>query len=278
MGYVFDFHDARSYAAWWTHQKDRWSVALEFELMIKLLKPSPGESILDIGCGLGMSSQRLLNHGLNVTGIDPSPYMLDISGANLGNRVDLYRGYAEDLPFDDNSFNYAIFFLSIEFVNDPSKAIAEACRVAKDRVFVGFFNRYAIKGIQRLFTGFTGHTVFRQARFYSVWEVKKLVRGIAGSVPITWRTVCLLPGAPTNILRNFEQSTLVQQSPFGAFAGLTVTVVPKFRTRPMAIPYRPRTHARVLSGSAPVGSTASRQPTATGKSCRTFSRNGRSGG
>ena len=46
MGYVFDFHDARSYAAWWAQQKDRWSVAAEFELMISLLKPSPGESIL----------------------------------------------------------------------------------------------------------------------------------------------------------------------------------------------------------------------------------------
>ena len=191
--------------------------------------------------------------------------MLDITVGSLGHQVDLYRGFAEDLPFDDNSFNHAIFFLSMEFVNDPAKAIAEACRVAKDRVFVGFFNRYAIKGIQRLITGFSEQTVFRHARFYSIWEIKKMVRNIVGSVPISWRTVCLLPGAPAKVLRNFEESTIVQQSPFGAFAGLVVTVVPKFRTRPLAIRYQPRTHARVLSGSAPVGSTASGRSAATQK-------------
>lgn len=256
MGYVFDFHDARSYADWWSQQSDQWAAALELELMTNLLKPCQGESILDIGCGIGMSAQHLLNLGLNVTGIDPSPYMLDVALENLGNRADLYRGFAEELPFDDNSFNHALFFLSLEFINDPSRAIAEAFRVAKDRVFLGFFNRYALKGIQRLLTGFSTYAAFQHARFFSIWEVKKLTRSLLGPVPVTWRTVCHLPGAPTKVLRNLEQSYIVQQSPFGAFAGLSVTVVPRFRTRPLAMRYKPKASARLMPGSAPVGSTA----------------------
>jgi SAM-dependent methyltransferase len=269
MGYVFDFHDARSYAEWWSKQNEKWAAYLELELMIKLLKPSAGESILDIGCGTGMSTRHLLNMGLNITGIDPSPYMLDISLLNLGHRVELYRGFAEDLPFDDNSFNHALFFLSLEFVNDPVKAIAEACRVAKDRVFFGFFNRYAIKGIQRMITGGAFHPTFRQARFFSVWEVKKLVREVVGDVPVTWRTVCHLPGTPAKVLRNIEQSQIIQQSPFGAFAGLAVTVMPKFRTRPLAIRYLPKHRTRLLTGSVPVGSTAADRSHAKGDTgCR----------
>jgi ubiquinone/menaquinone biosynthesis C-methylase UbiE len=256
MGYVFEFQDARSYADWWSQQSGQWAAALELELMTNLLNPCPGETILDIGCGIGMSSRHLLNLGLNVTGIDPSPYMLDIALENHGNQVDLYRGFAEELPFDDNSFNHALFFLSLEFVNDPSKAIAEAFRVAKDRVFIGFFNRYALKAIQRMLTGFTTYTAFQHARYFSIWEVKKLARSLLGSVPITWRTVCHLPGSPAKVLRNLEQSYIVQQSPFGAFAGLSVTVLPKFRTRPLAMRYKPKTSARIIPGSAPVGSTA----------------------
>ena len=36
------------------------------------------------------------------------PYMLDLAAKYLCNRVDLHRGVAEDMPFDDNSFNHAI--------------------------------------------------------------------------------------------------------------------------------------------------------------------------
>lgn len=215
--------------------------------MLNLLKPVGGESVLDIGCGTGFSIEPLIESGLDVTGIDPSPYMLDIAAANLGQRLDLYRGYAEDLPFDDNSFNHACFFTSLEFVDDPSKAVAEACRVAKDKVFIGFLNRYALKGFQRRLQGIFTPTIFNHARFFSIWELKSLVRCMAGPVPVTWRTVAQLPNASAKLVQAFEQSQIVQRSPFGAFAGLLVTLVPRFRTRPLAIRYRSKETTTVLS-------------------------------
>ena len=92
MGYVFDFKDARSYAQWIWRQRNHWTATLQNQLMLKLLKPCAGESILSIGCGTGMCTQPLLDLGLSVTGIDPSPYMLDIAHESVGRRVDLYRG------------------------------------------------------------------------------------------------------------------------------------------------------------------------------------------
>ena len=130
MGYIFDFHDAKRYDDWLIKRKNRLAADLESRLMMSMLDPAKGESVLDIGCGTGASSIPLLEKGLEVTGIDPSPYLLDIMSETLGNRVSLYRGYAEDLPFDDNSFNHACLFTALEFVDDPKKASEEAFRVA----------------------------------------------------------------------------------------------------------------------------------------------------
>ncbi len=247
MGYVFDFHDAQSYAKSILEHGNRCMVELESQLMLNLLNPSPGESVLDIGCGTGFSIKPLLESSLNVTGIDPSPYMLDLANETLGQKVDLYRGYAEDLPFDDNSFNHASFFTTLEFVEDPSKAIEEACRVAKDKVFIGFLNSYALKGIQRRLQGIFTTTIFNKARFFSVWELKALARSMAGPVPIEWRTVLQLSNAQGKLLQAFEQSEFVQRCPFGAFAGLVVTLVPRFRTRPLTMRYRSKKNKTPLT-------------------------------
>jgi SAM-dependent methyltransferase len=247
MGYVFDFHDARSYAQSLLQQPNHCAIALESQLMLNLLQPRTGDSVLDIGCGTGVNLEPLLEAGINVTGIDPSPYMLDLAIHHLGPRVDFYRGYAEDLPFDDNSFNHACFFTSLEFVNDPAKAMEEACRVAKDKVFIGFLNRFALKGVQRRLKGVFTDTIFNRARFFSVWELKALVRETAGPVPIQWRTVLQLTNAQGKLTQAFEQSDIVQRCPFGAFAGLVATLVPRFRTRPLAIRYQPKKSTRAVT-------------------------------
>jgi SAM-dependent methyltransferase len=247
MGYVFDFHDAQNYAESLLKQRNRCMLALENQLMLNLLQPAVGESVLDIGCGTGISLEPLLDCGLNTTGIDPSPYMLEIASDKLGQKADLYRGFAEDLPFDDNSFNHATFFTSLEFVDDPAKAIEEACRVAKDRVFIGFLNSYALKGIQRRLQGIFTPTIFNKARFFSVWELKTMVQKMAGPVPINWRTVLQLTNGNGKLTQAFEQSEIVQRFPFGAFAGLAVTLVPRFRTRPLTMRYRPKSTKSALT-------------------------------
>jgi SAM-dependent methyltransferase len=188
--------------------------------------------------------------GLNVTGIDPSPYMLDICKANLNNRVDFYRCFAEDLPFEDNAFNHAFFFISLEFVNDPAKALEEACRVAKDRIFIGFLNRMAVKAAGRRMKGFFSDAICKQTRFFSVWEIKKMVRQAAGPVPVSWRTVCQLPGSTFSMIRRVEQSHLVQHCPFGVFGGVVATLMPRFRTRPLVLRRPAKKNRPLVAGSA----------------------------
>ncbi|MCG6908813.1 MAG: methyltransferase domain-containing protein [Deltaproteobacteria bacterium] len=245
MGYVFDFNDAVAYDRWVNNPRTHKTARLENRLMTDMLKPIKGETLLDIGCGTGASLHPFLELGLSVTGIDPSPYMLDVSARNYGDRVDLYRGIAEDLPFEDNSFNHASLVTTLEFVDDPLKALEEACRVAKDRIFVGVLNRYAFKGVQRRLQGIFSHTIYNRARFFSVWEVKQMFRDLLGrDIPVSWRTVSQLPATTGEAAMKFETSGIVQRFPFGAFAGIVVTLVPRFKTRPLIV----RHHAK--SGAA----------------------------
>ncbi len=238
MGHVFEFNDAREYENWLKSPGRRYAAELESRLMMDMLKPMSGETLLDIGCGTGASLQPFVDFGLQVTGIDPSPYMLDIAIENVRHRVDFYRGFAEDLPFDDNSFNYATLITSLEFVETPRQALEEACRVAKDKVFIGVLNRYALKGFERRVRGMFAPTIFNRARFFSVWEIKQMLADLLSKAPMSWRTVCQLPVTGNSLLSRIEKSTLVQRCPFGSFAGIVVSLVPRFRIRPLTLRYK----------------------------------------
>ena len=238
MSYIFDFNDAVAYEKWFQNPRNRFVFELENRLMFDMLKPAKGERVLEIGCGTGTGLLTFIDAGVQVTGLDPSPYMLDIALKNVGNSADLHRGFAEDLPFEDNSFNHACFFTTLEFVEDPKRAIEEASRVAKDRIFLGVLNRYALKGIQRRVKGIFTSTIYNRAHFFSIWELKQITRSFLGDVPISWRTVCHFPAATGWVTRRMEKSAMLQRCPWGAFIGMVVTLVPRFKTRPLAVPIK----------------------------------------
>lgn len=227
-----------NYERWISDENNRVIIDLETRLMLSMLKPVCGESLLDIGCGTGVSLKPYLGKGIQLTGIDPSPHMLDIAKVNLGHRVDLYRGYSEDLPFDDNAFNHAVLFLTLEFTDNPEKAIAEACRVAKDCVFIGILNKYSLVTLQYRIAGLFRRSIYNYARFFSIGQVRRMVFSQTGRIPFIWRTVLQLPGTPNGMIYRLEENRYVQRSPFGAFAGMISVPVPRLRTIPLALKSR----------------------------------------
>jgi SAM-dependent methyltransferase len=245
MGYVFNRKDAIEYDQWFKNPDNRLFSNLEKKLMIEMLKPARRETVLDIGCGNGESLIPFLETGLSATGIDPSQDMLDSASGRLGNRVELHRGFAEDLPFDDNSFNYAAFFTSLEFVDNPEKAVQEACRVAKDKIFIGFLNSFSINFINVRAKGVFFESVYRHARFFNVWELKRIIRNILGDVPVSWSTVNRFSYPAQIIAEKLDKINIANKYPFGSFAGIVVTLVPRFRTTALPITYPKRTSSAV---------------------------------
>ena len=235
MGYVFDFQDAGSYDAWFEQTRNKYCLDLEIKLMMELLCPEKGQRILDIGCGTGISLEPLLDREVYLTGLDPSLYMLDLASKRLGHQVDLHRGSAEDLPFEDNAFDSAIMFTSLEFTDRPAKAIEEACRVTKDTVVLCVLNRYAPINMVRRFKSFFVTNIYSQAHFFSIWELKKILFAILGNVPVKWKTTLQFPFACGQIAGAIENIGIVQKSFFGTLIGMRIKPVPTFRTRPLLL-------------------------------------------
>ncbi len=243
MGYVFDFNNAGSYDAWFNQPKNQYCLDLEIKLMMDLLDPQKGQRILDIGCGTGKSLEPLLEKGLSLTGIDPSPYMLDVAAKKFKDKVDLHKAHAEDLPFDDNAFDSAVIFTSLEFTDRPAKAVEEACRVAKDSVVIVVLNRYAPLNIIRRLKSFFKSSLYVHAHFFSIWELKQIMFAILGNVPVTWKTTLQFPFASGRMASYIENIRIVQKSFFGTMIGMRIKPVPKFRTRPLALKIKtPKTY------------------------------------
>jgi ubiquinone/menaquinone biosynthesis C-methylase UbiE len=234
MGYVFDFNTAQAYEEWCDQPNCRSALDHETRLMFELLNPMRGRRILDIGCGHGIGLKAFNDADLEVTGLDPSPYMLDSARTRLGHQADLHRGVAEDMPFDDNAFHYACIIKTLEFVNTPEKALEEAFRVTRERVFIGLVNRRAMSPdpceSRDLPAPFCDH-----AHFIGLRKLKKMIRRLAGHVPVTFQTLWR-PSVPLRkVADKLMLVPLMQQMPISIYTGIVVTLNPRWKTRPLTL-------------------------------------------
>ena len=91
-----------------------------------------GQRVLDVGCGPGaLTTELVARLGAEaVTAVDPSePFVEAARDRHPG--VDVQRAAAEDLPFDDDSFDAALAQLVVHFMTDPVAGIREMARVTR---------------------------------------------------------------------------------------------------------------------------------------------------
>ncbi len=99
-----------------------------------LLALSPGDGVLDVGCGPGNFTRefaRMVGPGGLVVGLDASDTMLARAVRDSGGdeRVAYVRGDATRLPFRDSSFDAICCFAALHMVDDPWAALDEMTRV-----------------------------------------------------------------------------------------------------------------------------------------------------
>ncbi len=236
MSYIFDFNNSQLYKKWAKDPLNAKIITKQIELAYNMLAPIPGASILDIGCKLGYHLEFFIKKGLNAAGIEASPYLIDIATKKLENKVDIHKGVFEDLPFKDNSFDYSLLITALEFTENPIKTVEEACRVTKDKIFIGILNKYAVKNIERKIKGIFSDTIYKKARFFAIWEINNIIKSLMGDIPITWKTSYQpLPLIKESTLKNENLENILRKNPFGAFAGITAVLKPTFRTAPLKL-------------------------------------------
>lgn len=100
-------------------------------------------TILDIGCGGGANIAKMAAHcpqGI-IYGIDASNESIAFSQKknrkHLGKRCFIEKGYAENLPFQKDSFDLVTAFETVYFWNDLTATFQEIARVLKpDGIFL----------------------------------------------------------------------------------------------------------------------------------------------
>jgi ubiquinone/menaquinone biosynthesis C-methylase UbiE len=91
-----------------------------------------GERVLDVACGTGNASIPAAGMGGIVTGVDITPELLEAARRNAENyrvEVEWVEGDAQDLPFEDGSFDVVVSTFGCMFAPDHAKAAAEIARV-----------------------------------------------------------------------------------------------------------------------------------------------------
>ncbi|MDR9437803.1 MAG: class I SAM-dependent methyltransferase [Thiohalophilus sp.] len=153
------------YDHWYHTPRGQWISDREFDLLLKLLNPTAGASLLDVGCGTGHFTRRFHQTGLSVTGVDPDPVMLAYAREHSAG-IEYIEGTAEQLPFDDKQFDYSSAITSLCFVDNPVTALQEIWRVSKHGVVLGLLNRRSLLYRQK-----AGHGAYAGARWDSRADV-----------------------------------------------------------------------------------------------------------
>jgi demethylmenaquinone methyltransferase/2-methoxy-6-polyprenyl-1,4-benzoquinol methylase len=105
--------------------------------MVDHIVPERPELILDVASGTaGVAIQLARRTGSQVVGIDLTERMLRQGAANVAaagesGQVRLVVGKAQELPFDDATFDALTFTYLLRYVDDPAATLAELARVVK---------------------------------------------------------------------------------------------------------------------------------------------------
>lgn len=113
------------------------------DLLVELCHIDEHKYVLDVGCGAGVTPVYIAKkYGSRVVGVDILPMMVERSmeRANkeqVTDRTEFRVADAQDLPFDDDTFDAVITESVTAFPEDKQRAVNEYARVTKPGGYVG---------------------------------------------------------------------------------------------------------------------------------------------
>ncbi|HKI23622.1 MAG TPA: class I SAM-dependent methyltransferase [Gaiellaceae bacterium] len=123
---------------------DRYAALLSFgqdprwrRFLVSRMDVEPDARVLDVATGTAAVAIELVRRfGCRVVGLDQSGEMLAearrrVDAAALSDRIELVQGEAEQLTFDDASFDGLTFTYLLRYVTDPLATLRELARVVR---------------------------------------------------------------------------------------------------------------------------------------------------
>jgi len=125
--------DARTgYGVWSAHydQTDNPIIALEEPTVWSIFDPLPAGRVLDVACGTGRHTRRLVELGHQVTGVDYTAPMLAVARREVP-RAHYSEADLRALPLASEAFDLVVCGLALAHVGELAAAVAELARVLR---------------------------------------------------------------------------------------------------------------------------------------------------
>ncbi len=130
-------------------QRESWSFFAPIEVftaapaarLVRYAGIAAGQRVLDVGTGTGVVALTAARTGAQVTGLDLTPALLERARENAALAelsIDWREGDAEDLPFEDASFDVVVSQFGHMFAPRAEVAIAQMLRVLRPRGTLAF--------------------------------------------------------------------------------------------------------------------------------------------
>jgi SAM-dependent methyltransferase len=208
--------DPAAYDAWYHTPRGAWIADTEFSLLMSLLRPAPGASLLDVGCGTGYFSRRFAAAGLRVTGIDPDKAAIGFAREQASAiAISYLAGTANDLPFPDQAFDYCTAITSLCFIADPASAVREMWRVSRSGMVLGLLNRRSLLHRKK-----HGRGGYAGARWDTAGDVRHWATDLKPDPLMKTRYGIYLPSG--NRLSRFTKYAMPHRIPWGGFLAVAV--------------------------------------------------------
>lgn len=146
---------------------------------------------LEVGVGTGRFAAPM---GIQM-GVEPARAMADIARKR---GIEVYEAKAEELPFDNESFDFILMTTTICFLQNPMLALQESTRVIKSGgyIIIGLIDSDSFLG-KAYESKKKDSKYYKYAHFYSVNQVLKWVRKLGYSHIKICQTIFKNPGKIT---------------------------------------------------------------------------------
>jgi SAM-dependent methyltransferase len=123
------------------------------------LEIPPGGSLLDVACGAGQLALIAAREGVNVTGVDIASNLVQRAKARAkaeGLNARFQEADAEDLPFEEGSFDAVVSLVGAMFAPRPERVSRELLRVCAPGGTLAMANWTAEGFVGRMFKTISG--------------------------------------------------------------------------------------------------------------------------
>jgi len=184
--------------------------------ILEKLAPIAGERILDLGCGDGALTERLVERGAVVTGVDASVEMVAAARAR---GIDAHVGDATQLTFD-HQFDAVFSNAVLHWIQDQDKVLAGVWRalVPGGRFVAEFGGHTNIASISVAFRAVLSHRGLPSTRHWyyptpAAYSARLEAQGFSVELATLFPRTTPLPTGMAGWLQTFGQGALSQVPP-----------------------------------------------------------------